>query len=222
MARRSRRRFEAILDALGVVAVVADIGAGDLDLARLALARGRAGHVIAVERAKGAYERALARSAGDGRVQVRLGDGFDPIGSGEVGAAVLAGMGGAAMAGILLRARRHDAAALPPRLVLGPTSDAGAVRSALFVCGFRDVADTVVVEGRRLRVVIRAERGGAGARPTAGELQAGTLLRPCGEAPLRAAYLAERLMGWRREVQGADPARRSHLVAAIAEVEASL
>jgi tRNA (adenine22-N1)-methyltransferase len=224
VSRRSRGRLEHLAALVPVSVAVADIGAGDLALARLMLARGRAGRVVAVELGAGAYARACARAARDGRIDVRHGDGFAPVAAGEVGAAVVAGLGGAAIARILRRAAAAADPALPPTLVLAPTGRAGMVRAALADLGYRIDREVLVAEGSYLRVLVRAIRtvaaagADAGPPPRGGELEVGRLVLAECDA-LRAAYLQERMAVWRRQARSADGVRRTALEALAREVE---
>jgi|GEM_PF-4986241 len=225
MGQAGDARLDALVALVGRAACVADIGAGDLHLAGRMLDAGAAVRVVAVERAPGAFARARSRAAHDGRIEVRLGDGFAPVRPGEADAAVLAGLGGEAIVRVLTRAAAADSgagpASLPARLVLAPTSETHRVREALYRLGYARTFDRVVAEGARLRWVVAAARGREGGAPTPGELEVGGLL--CDRrAPLRAAVLQERLTVWRTQLAGATGERRRHLAAAMAEVEAAL
>src|SRR5437899_9825594 len=75
---------------------VADVGAGDGQLARHLAARPQ--RVVATERLPGPFERLQARSPG---LDCRLGDGLSVLRPGEVEGVVLAGMGGRTIARVL-------------------------------------------------------------------------------------------------------------------------
>ncbi len=223
MSSHSRPRFEAIVRLLPTVGVLADIGAGDLDLARLALACGRAARVVAVERSAGAFHRARERAASDGRIDLRQGDGFDPVRPGETQAAVLAGLGGRAVARIVVRARDDGRGALPPFILAAPNADALAAVAALHACGFALVGTALVAEGPRLRPLVLARRGALGTEGSGapgGEV-GGQPAQGTGAA-LWAAYVTERVTAWRRQLPGAAPARAAVLALAIEEAEATL
>lgn len=233
MSRHSRARFEAIVDLLPTVGVVADIGAGDLDLARLVLARGRAGRVIAVERAFGAYMRAARRAAGDARLDLRRGDGFEPVRAGEADAAVLAGLGGRAIARILRRACVAAGESLASTIVVAPNADEAAARAALSGCGLVVVEEALVAEGTRVRPIllaVRQVRLRAGGPRLGGELEVDgptARRRPGlgqgrGPDPLLAAYVSGRTAALRRELSAAQGERARALAQAIAEAEARL
>jgi tRNA (adenine22-N1)-methyltransferase len=85
---------------------VADVGAGDGQLARALVERGL--RVIAVERGDGPYDR-LRRAVAARGVDCRLGLGLDPVRPGEVEGVIMAGMGAGTMVSTLERAlaRRH-------------------------------------------------------------------------------------------------------------------
>lgn len=210
MGRRNRRRLEALVALTPRVGRVADIGAGDLELARLLLACGRAESVVAVERAEGAWRRAVERARGDGRLEVRRGDGLDPVRAGEAEAAVLAGLGGTAIARIVQRAAVRRPPVLPPFLVISPTSQPEAALAAACVAGYAPERGAVVPEGRHLRLLVRLmrERGG---QAIGVERDADGLFRLEDDRAVRVAYAQERLALLRRE-RGRSGAQRADVL----------
>lgn len=72
------------------------------------------------------------------------------------GAAVIAGMGGETIAGIIARGREYLADA---RLILQPNLDCETVRRQLCLSGYRITDEAIVKDGRRLYVIIAAEPG---------------------------------------------------------------
>jgi tRNA (adenine22-N1)-methyltransferase len=80
---------------------VADVGAGDGQLARALAARGL--RVIATERAEGPYDR-LCREVAARGVDCRLGHGLGPVRPGEVEGVIMAGMGAGTMVSVLEQA----------------------------------------------------------------------------------------------------------------------
>jgi tRNA A22 N-methylase len=218
MGRRNRRRLEALAALTPRVRRAADIGAGDLELARLLLARGRAESVVAVERAEGAWRRAVERARGDGRLEVRRGDGLDPLRAGEAGVAVLAGLGGTAIARIVQRAAVRRPAVLPPFLVIGPTSQPEAAVAAARAAGYAPERATVVPEGRHLRCLLRLVREGG--EPAVGvERDGARLFRPEDDMGVRVAYAQERLALLRRELGRVGGQRADVLKAWIDQLE---
>lgn len=104
----------------------ADIGS---DHARLPIAlvrEGRAGSCLIVEKTSGpagVARQAVARAGLSGQIEVREGDGFAPLGRGEVDSASLTGMGANTIEAIL-----NAAGERPPRLVLQPNTSAAPLR----------------------------------------------------------------------------------------------
>lgn len=106
----------------------ADIGSDHAQLPIELVRRGRVGRCVVVEKNPTPFETAARHVAitrlGD-RVDVRLGDGFDPLAPGEVESASLTGMGVRTILGILERGGEK----VPARLVLQPNDDPAALRS---------------------------------------------------------------------------------------------
>ncbi len=107
--------------------VVADIGAGDGQLAMMAAAAGA--RVIATEAKEGPYQRLRQRLVGSPGIEVRFGDGFSPLAAGEADVIVIAGMGAKTICGILERGEAVAKAA--QRLVLQPMRSADPIRRML-------------------------------------------------------------------------------------------
>lgn len=128
---------------------VADIGAGD---GQVSLALGRRGvRVIATERGSGAFAR-LPSS-----LERRLGDGFSVLRPGEVEGAVVAGMGGRSIAGML--AGQPPVARSLRWLVLQPQQQAGLLEAWLADSGYRLRSSQEVTERARSYRVLLVEPG---------------------------------------------------------------
>jgi tRNA (adenine22-N1)-methyltransferase len=124
---------------------VADIGCGDGHLTRFLRERGHA--VIATELRAGPAARARER-LGD----CRLGDGLETLGVGEAQVAVIAGMGGNTMCGILERS--PVLAASLERLVLQPQHRLGELRIWLREAGYLVLAEHEAADRRRAYTVL--------------------------------------------------------------------
>ncbi|EKP95067.1 tRNA (adenine(22)-N(1))-methyltransferase TrmK [Thermaerobacter subterraneus] len=127
-ARRLGPRLEALLDMLGRVEVLADIGTDHGLLPVTAVLRGRARRAIATDlrAAPLAAARRLVEETGtQDRVELRQGPGLLPLRPGEAGAVVISGLHGETIAAIL----RAGAGRLEPgtRLLLQPTRGAAAL-----------------------------------------------------------------------------------------------
>jgi tRNA (adenine22-N1)-methyltransferase len=146
-------RLRAVMAALpSRVSSVADVGAGDGQLAA-ALAR-RGLRVIATEAGAEPYAR-LRRLVPGGSVECRLGDGLAPVGRGEVEAAVLAGMGGGTIVDVL--ERDESTVAGLDWLVLQPQQRAHQLETWLDERGFRIRRGEWAMQGHRPYRVLLVE-----------------------------------------------------------------
>ena len=136
-------------------ASVADIGAGDGELATLLLRQNPERRVIASEAKLGPFRR-LADRVGQG-VELRFGDGLAVLDPHEVEVVVLSGMG-AALIRSLLSAEPSVVRSLR-RLVLGPMGDADDLRRFLYESGLVPVGEGMVREARQFYQVLAAEPG---------------------------------------------------------------
>jgi tRNA (adenine22-N1)-methyltransferase len=92
-----------------------------------------------------------------GPYEFRLGDGLEAVKAGEADVAVIAGMGGETIAGIL--ARKPEIAAGFRRLILQPRTKGAALRAYLAEAGFVLIADTSAEEkGRMCEILVAAVR----------------------------------------------------------------
>ncbi|MCL2336031.1 MAG: class I SAM-dependent methyltransferase, partial [Firmicutes bacterium] len=140
--------------------VVADIGADHAYLLVYLLENKIADRALAGEVSGGPYRIALGsvRAAGlEDRIAVRLGNGLQILKPGEADVAVLAGMGGRTICGILNIGR----AVLDglERLILQPMRDVPMVRRWLAANHWRIIDEEMVFEEQHYYVVIVAVRG---------------------------------------------------------------
>lgn len=192
---------------------VADIGTDHAYLPVELLRRGAARSAIACDIGAGPCEaarRTVAAAGLDARVEVRQGDGLTPLAPGEADAAVVAGMGGKAIAGIL--ARSLPLAKGLRRLVLQPMNAAASLRGWLLENGWEIVGEELALEDGRLYEIIAAEPARAAQEklePTL--LEIGPLLWRQ-RHPLLKTHL-ERLLGREKRVlagmEGSAAARRT-------------
>ena len=144
---------------------VADIGTDHAYLPVELVRRGAAQSAIACDIGAGPCEAARRTVAAAGlgaRIAVRQGDGLTPLAPDEVDAAVIAGMGGKAIAGIL--ARSLPLAKSLRRLVLQPMNAAALLRNWLLENGWEIVEEELALEDARLYEIIAVEPARA-ARP---------------------------------------------------------
>jgi tRNA (adenine22-N1)-methyltransferase len=147
------RRLRAVAAAVPADASsVADVGAGDGQLARHLSAEGR--RVVATERVPGPFERLRA---GSPALDCRLGDGLSVLRPAEVECVVLAGMGGRTIARLLGSALASSPALLRGLrcLVLQPQQRTRELRSWLQRAGFRTLSSAETTDrGRSYTVLV--------------------------------------------------------------------
>lgn len=132
---------------------VADVGTDHGSLPRALLAAGRVERAIGIDLAPGPLARAAAAGGG---VETRLGSGLSPLAPGEVDTVCLAGLGGRTIAALL--GRGAPAGLGVTRVIAQPNTEPAEVRIAAVEAGFEVVEERFVAEGRRLFLVIVADR----------------------------------------------------------------
>ncbi len=148
-------RLEAVL-ALIRAEVHADIGSDHAHLPIRVVQEGRAERCVVVEVNPGPLGHArtsVARSGLRERMEVREGNGFDPLGAGEVDSASLTGMGAATILGVLERAGEK----LPGALVLQPNDSPRPLRVWARASGYHLTAERLAA-GHWAYPVLRLER----------------------------------------------------------------
>lgn len=138
---------------------VADIGSDHALLPVYLVQQGRAVRAVAGEIREGPLkvaQRQVQKSGLAHCIAVRLGDGLEVIAPGEVDTVVIAGMGGAAIAGILERGR--DRLAGVSRLVLQPNIGSDTVRRWLFEQDWLLEAETIVRDDGFFYEILLARR----------------------------------------------------------------
>src|SRR5690606_3023567 len=161
--RRDMRLSPRLLKLAGKVpdyAVVADIGTDHALLPIYLVSTGKCPRAIAVEFKEGPYEaaRAAIESFGMGdTVDLRRGDGLQPLMPGEVDAVVIAGMGGAQMIRILEDAPQVRASV--PWFVFQPMDGAAELRRYLVTHGFRLADEDLVRDGDEIYEIVCAAPG---------------------------------------------------------------
>ena len=208
---------------------VADIGADHALLACRLVSDGVAPRAVAIDLRPGAVDlarrNALVLGVAD-RVSVRQGDGLAPLRASEVDVIVMAGMGGATIAGILERGEERLAGV--EHLVLGPQGGEGALRRWLAGKGWALAHEALVEDGDHTYVLVVAVPGDGDARYRelrAGRSRAaaealydvGPLLVARG-APLLHRLWAPRLARWRAALTAVShaPNRAENLARRVA------
>ncbi|MDR3565172.1 MAG: class I SAM-dependent methyltransferase [Negativicutes bacterium] len=156
-------RMAAIAAMIPAGSRVADIGTDHAYLPIHLVTSGVITSAVAGDVHHGPYQSALAaigRMGLDEQISVRLGDGLAVLSPGEADTAIIAGMGGPTMIGIL--SDRPDVTRSLSRLVLQPMLAAGAVRRWLVANGWHLVDENLVEEDGRIYEIIAAEQGLSG------------------------------------------------------------
>ncbi|HQA08153.1 MAG TPA: class I SAM-dependent methyltransferase [Syntrophomonadaceae bacterium] len=155
----------------------ADIGADHALLAMYLVDKQIAPRVIATELGDGPYQR-LCKAVNDSpyanRIEVRQGDGLQPLMAGEVTNIIVAGMGGETIAKIL----SHDwvKSGSFSRFVLQPMSRPGVLRRILAHQGWEIREERLVWQNRRLFIIIEVIPGNHPYHLTPLEIEAGPIL----------------------------------------------
>lgn len=140
---------------------VCDIGTDHGYLAIELVSSGKAKSVIAADIGEKPLKNA-AKNITAAKVQgisLRLCDGFSGISADEFDLAVIAGMGGEVISGILERGIRHIDFS-DKTLLLCPTTSPEILRKFLYQTGFSLIEEHPVFENRKLYSVIKAIRSG--------------------------------------------------------------
>lgn len=149
-------RLLAVLDAIPVSGVIADVGTDHGFLPLSAIKKGLADRVIATDISSKSLAKArrLFSEAGlTERADFRVGDGLSVIGEGEVDVVVISGMGGVEICKIVSSAPRF------PVFVLSPQHNEDLVRRTMNGLGYRSVSEVTVESEGKYYFVMRYEVG---------------------------------------------------------------
>lgn len=204
-------RLSTLVRLVGQAAVAADIGTGDGLVPVALVLSGRAARVIASDTSAATLDVCRATllrygvSPDGGPVEIRRGNGLAVLRTCEAEVAILAGMGGLTIAGILSRGPLDVAG----RYVLGPMSHAEELRVFLRENGFGLVDEAIVRQGHRFyefEVVVPPVpyRTRAGCREE----------HPAGEFPLLAGGVIGPIL-WRRR----DPVLREYILYLLGKLQ---
>ncbi|MDN5300774.1 MAG: tRNA (adenine22-N1)-methyltransferase [Thermoanaerobacteraceae bacterium] len=142
---------------------VADIGTDHAYLPIYLIKEGISTRVIATEITQGPFKRALenVKKAGlEDFIELRHGPGLKPLAPGEVQTAVIAGMGGDTIAGIIRDSR--PVAGSMKLMLLQPMRNQPELRRQLFSMGFKIIDEDIAVEDSRFYEIIAARRQSPG------------------------------------------------------------
>ena len=193
-------RLRTVAELIGNYRRVADIGSDHAYLPVWLILQDKADFAVAGEIQPGPLE-AVSRTVGEAALEdciaVRLGDGLAVLQQGEVEAVVLAGMGGAAIRGIL--ARSPAIVQRLSRIVCQPMTGGAGLRRWLQENGWTIIAEELVWEDGRLYEMLAAEPGLSEPLPEL-LLEVGPLLWQQ-RHPLVAAQLDRLIEQYRNRVQ---------------------
>ena len=151
-------RLSLIADLVGICPVCADIGSDHGRLGAFLLQNARCDRVVLTDISAASLEKArrlIAMLGFTDRADFCVGSGALALHT-RVNVAVIAGMGGETIAGILENAEDRLRGA---RLILQPNVAAEQLRRALCRCGWRIADERLARDGRRIYPIIVAEEG---------------------------------------------------------------
>ena len=139
---------------------VADVGCDHGKLGYYLISTDKASQIVATDISapslKKARELALENGV-SGLMDTRLGDGLDPVVSGEVDTVVIAGLGGDVISGILEGARIENKEF--EHFLLSPNTHPEKVRAELAKCRHTIVYDDIVTCAGKVYTVIKTKKG---------------------------------------------------------------
>ena len=194
-------RLQAIVDLAEAGAPAADIGTDHAYLALALIRSGKSPHVIAGDKNEGPYLAACrtVKSAGmEHEIEVRLGDGLQPLLPGEASVLCIAGMGGQLITRILTDSPEVTAQAR--QLILQPMNAARELRRWLYASGWYLAEEALAEADGRIYQILSARKGAA-PMPEDILLEIGPLLWEK-KPPLLRRHIEERLARARRAVSG--------------------
>jgi len=151
------KRLSRLADMLPPVERAADIGTDHAKLLTLLVRQGKIRKGLGVEVVEGPWRTALNHVAGMGLsdvIEIRKGDGLEPLAPGEVQAVIIAGMGGKTITGIL--SRSPAVVQSLEWLLLQPMSQAAGLRNFLQGSGWRILEEALVMEREIIYPIILA------------------------------------------------------------------
>lgn len=155
-------RLRSVANMLGDYRKIADIGSDHAQLPTWLMNNGRIDFAVAGEIMPGPLQatcRMIREQGLENSISGRLGDGLEVLSPGEVDAVVLAGMGGAAIRGIL--ARSPAVFMSLQRIVCQPMTGGYGLRKWLFDRGWRLNEQDLVLEDDRLYEIFSVVPGQA-------------------------------------------------------------
>ncbi|NMA66725.1 MAG: SAM-dependent methyltransferase [Clostridiaceae bacterium] len=156
-----KKRLKLIYNMIPNCKVISDIGTDHALLPAFALINGKCVKAIACDVRKGPLKRAketVNQFSLNDKMELRLGDGLEPILEEEVDTIVIAGMGGQLIAEILdksiSKAKRAN------NIILQPMTKQGFLRVFLWKHGFEILDEALAKEGEKLYQVLKVRYTG--------------------------------------------------------------
>lgn len=154
------KRIITIAEMVTPCGTVADIGCDHCYALIYLIERGICQKGIGCDIKKGPIEKAkenLKKNRLSDTIQLRIGNGLEPLSEGEAEAVIIAGMGGHLINDILNADK--DFTRSIPELVLCPHLDTDAVRLNLHALGFRIVDEAMVLDNDKYYTILKAAAG---------------------------------------------------------------
>jgi tRNA A22 N-methylase len=148
-----RERLRAAAELLPSRGEVADVGAGDGELARMLAARQSFSRIIATEAGEGPFERLARACSGEPAIDLRFGRGLQPLRGETIDGVAILGMGARTILEILADHVEHEHAVF----VLGPMQHAPTLREGLAPLGLSIIDERLAVEAGRVYELIAAQ-----------------------------------------------------------------
>lgn len=172
------KRLETVAKYVPNRARVADIGSDHAYLPCYLVKNSGIPFAIAGEVAAGPFHSAEKNVMSEGlthQISVRMGDGLEVIGAGEVDCITIAGMGGTLIASILEAGKEKLGSV--NRLVLQPNIGAEAIRRWFIENGWELIAEEILEEDGKIYEILAAEKGDP-YKPYTENLPRGLLMGP--------------------------------------------
>lgn len=196
-------RLSAIADFISKGSRVCDVGTDHGHLPIWLAQEGACERIIASDLRQGPLESArrnAARQGMEGRIDFLLTDGLSGINPDSVDTIVMAGMGGETIASIL--AKSGWAMERGYTLILQPMSKTDELRSFIYGSGYKTTDERLVKERGDIYVVIKAQKGEAGAITSAGLYVGNKLFENCDS--LLGEYLDMLISKAERAIEGLE------------------
>jgi tRNA (adenine22-N1)-methyltransferase len=202
-------RLKLIYNMIPPCGTLCDIGTDHALIPAYALLNGRCGRAIACDARKGPLQRAKKTMDAyglHGRMELRLGNGLEPLSADDAEVVVIAGMGGILITELI--ANQLEKAKCAKRIVLQPMYAQEAVRPFLWKNGFRIEDEALCREGRKIYQALAVSFGGEfteGAGDPVFEVVGELLVKK--RDPLLPDWLCDRIRRQRKIVDGLRRAR---------------